>query len=337
MDKIMHLIGLHGKSFIPMLMGFGCNVPAIMATRTLESEKDRVLTILITPFMSCSAKLPVYIILAGAFFAGKAGTVIFSIYLIGILLSIITGRLFRSTILKGADAPFVMELPPYRAPMLKSLIIHMWDRSKMFLKRMTGVILIGSIVVWTLSAFPRNISFSRDYTAEIRAIKSSYSSQINAAADSEKKQLLLERDTALSGLLKAKNAERAERSFMGRIGKVVAPIFAPLGIDWRGSVALLTGFVAKEIVVSTMGILYTGGEEPEALQQALSASGMTPLAAFAMMVFVLLYVPCLATVETIRRETGSARWTIVSVVYSTLLAWVVAFSVYQGGRFIGLS
>jgi len=187
MDKIMHLIGLHGKSFIPMLMGFGCNVPAIMATRTLESEKDRRLTILITPFMSCSAKLPVYIILAGAFFAGKAGTVIFSIYLIGILLSIITGRLFRSTILKGADAPFVMELPPYRAPMLKSLIIHMWDRSKMFLKRMAGVILIGSIVVWTLSAFPRNISYSRDYIAEILALKTSYSRQINSPNDGEKK------------------------------------------------------------------------------------------------------------------------------------------------------
>lgn len=337
MDKIMHLIGLHGKSFIPMLMGFGCNVPAIMAARTLESEKDRILTILITPFMSCSARLPVYIVLAGAFFAGNAGSVIFSIYLIGILLSIITGRLFRSTLLRGADAPFVMELPPYRVPMLKSLLIHMWDRSKMFLKKMGSVILIGSIVVWTLSAFPRNISYSRDYTAEIESLKASYSSRIPTATDSEKKQLLLDRDTALAGLLKAKNSERAERSFMGRIGKVFAPLFAPLGIDWRGSVALLTGFVAKEIVVSTMGILYTGGEEPEALQNALSASGMTPLAAFAMMVFVLLYVPCLATVETIRRETGSAGWTIVSVVYSTLLAWVMAFSVYQGGRLIGLN
>ncbi|MDF1590910.1 MAG: ferrous iron transport protein B [Desulfobacterales bacterium] len=337
MDKIMHLIGLHGKSFIPMLMGFGCNVPAIMATRTLESEKDRVLTILITPFMSCSAKLPVYIILAGAFFAGKAGTVIFSIYLIGILLSIITGRLFRSTILKGADAPFVMELPPYRAPMLKSLIIHMWDRSKMFLKRMTGVILIGSIVVWTLSAFPRNLTYSRDYTAEIQSLKTSYSSRINTATDSEKKQLLLERDAALSILLKASKAEQAERSYMGRIGKVVAPVFAPLGIDWRGSVALLTGFFAKEIVVSTLGILYVAGEEPEALQNALLSSGMTPLGAFAMMAFVLLYVPCLATVAAIRRETGSAKWTIVSIVYSTLAAWVLAFIVYQGGRLIGLS
>ncbi|MEW6672449.1 MAG: ferrous iron transport protein B [Thermodesulfobacteriota bacterium] len=337
MDKIMHLIGLHGKSFIPMLMGFGCNVPAIMAARTLESEKDRILTILITPFMSCSARLPVYIVLAGAFFAGKAGTVIFSIYLIGILLSIITGRLFRSTLLKGADAPFVMELPPYRVPMLKSLLIHMWDRSKLFLKRMAGVILVGSIVVWTLSAFPRNDTYSRDYPAEIQAIKTAYSSRITAVGDSEKNRLLLERDAALSGVLKAKKAEQAERSYMGRIGKACEPVFAPLGIDWRGSVALITGFFAKEIVVSTLGILYVAGEEPEALQNALLSSGMTPLAAFAMMVFVLLYVPCLATIATIRKESGSTKWTIVSIVYSTLVAWLAAFAVYQGGRLIGLS
>jgi ferrous iron transport protein B len=162
MDKIMHLIGLHGKSFIPMLMGFGCNVPAIMATRTLESEKDRILTILITPFMSCSAKLPVYITLAGTFFAAKAGNVIFSLYLLGIILSILSGRLFRSVFLRGIDAPFVMELPPYRVPMFRSLMIHMWDRSKMFLRKMGGVILIGSVIVWALSAFPRNINFSSD-------------------------------------------------------------------------------------------------------------------------------------------------------------------------------
>jgi ferrous iron transport protein B len=202
---------------------------------------------------------------------------------------------------------------------------------------MTGVILIGSIVVWTLSAFPRNLSYSRDYTAEIQALNTSYSSQINTATDSEKKQLLLERDAALSRLLKANKAEQAERSYMGRIGKLVAPIFAPLGIDWRGSVALLTGFFAKEIVVSTLGILYVTGDEPEALQNALLSSGMTSLGAFAMMAFVLLYVPCLATVASIRRETGSAKWTIVSIVYSTLTAWVLAFGVYQGGRLIGLS
>jgi ferrous iron transport protein B len=337
MDKIMHLIGLHGKSFIPMLMGFGCNVPAIMATRTLESEKDRTLTILITPFMSCSAKLPVYIILAGTFFGASAGTVIFSIYLAGIILSIITGRLFRSTILRGADAPFVMELPPYRVPMIKSLVIHMWDRSKMFLKKMGGIILAGSVIVWALLAFPRNVPYSSDYAAEIDRVKASYVTEITIANESDKQLLEKRRDAAVANLIRSKKAEKSEKSFMGRIGKVIAPLFAPLGIDWRGSVALLTGFAAKEIVVSTLGILYVTdeGDDSEALKSALLSSDMTPLSALAMMTFVLLYLPCLATITTIRRETGSFSWMFFSVVYSTLLAWVVAFCVYQGGRIIG--
>ncbi len=338
MDKIMHLIGLHGKSFIPMLMGFGCNVPAIMASRTLESEKDRTLTILITPFMSCSARLPVYIILAGAFFGAKAGTVIFGIYLLGIILSIITGRLFRSTLLRGADAPFVMELPPYRIPMIKSLLIHMWDRSKIFLKKMGGYILVGSVVVWTLTAFPQNISYSKNYALEIDRIKTSFQTKIDAAQEPDKSLLAQKQDLAVAELLKNKKAEKAEKSFMGRIGKVIAPIFAPIGIDWRGSVALLAGFVAKEIVVSTMGILYAADEEKdsEALKHALLSSGMTSAAALAMMVFVLLYMPCLATLAAIRRETASLKWMIFSISYSTLLAWGVAFIVYRGGIMIGV-
>lgn len=337
MDKIMHLIGLHGKSFIPMLMGFGCNVPAIMASRTLESEKDRTLTILITPFMSCSAKLPVYIVLAGAFFGARAGTVIFGIYLAGIILSIVTGRLFRSTLLRGADAPFVMELPPYRAPMIKSLLIHMWDRSKIFLKKMGGIILAGSVVVWTLSAFPHNISYSLDYNSKIAEVNASYNAEIETVRESDKKLLAKKRDVAVAELIKAKKAEKAEKSFMGSIGKVLAPVFAPIGIDWRGSIALLTGFVAKEIVVSTMGILYAADETEDsaALQNALLSSGMTSLGALAMMVFVLLYMPCLATVTAIRRETGSSKWMIFSVVYSTSLAWIVAFCIYQGGTILG--
>ena len=338
MDKIMHLIGLHGKSFIPMLMGFGCNVPAIMASRTLESEKDRTLTILITPFMSCSARLPVYIILAGAFFGAKAGTVIFGIYLLGIILSIITGRLFRSTLLRGADAPFVMELPPYRIPMIKSLMIHMWDRSKIFIKKMGGYILIGSVVVWTLTAFPHNISYSKNYDLEIEQVKTYFQTEIDNAQESDKALLAQKRDLAVAELTTEKKAEKAEKSFMGRIGKVVAPIFSPIGIDWRGSVALLTGFVAKEIVVSTMGILYAAdnGKDSEALKNALLSSGMTPIAALAMMVFVLLYMPCLATLAAIRRETASLKWMIFSISYSTLLAWGMAFLVYQGGKMIGV-
>jgi len=340
MDRIMHIIGLHGKSFIPMLMGFGCNVPAVIASRTLESKKDRILTILITPFMSCSAKLPIYIILAGAFFAANAGTVIFSIYLLGIIISIVSGRLFRSTVLKGADAPFVMELPPYRAPMLRSLLIHMWDRAKMFLKKMGGVILIGSIVIWALSAFPRNVQYSLDYTSETAMVKALYETKMLAANQSDRDELAQERNIALKKLKVAKKAEKTEKSFMGRIGKSIAPVFAPIGIDWRGTVAILTGFVAKEIVVSSLGILYAVEEdagESDGLKKALVESEMTPLSAFSMMLFVLLYLPCIATVAAIRRETGSSKWMLFSILYSTSLAWIVSFCVYQGGKLIGLS
>ncbi|MEA3415659.1 MAG: ferrous iron transport protein B [Thermodesulfobacteriota bacterium] len=337
MDRIMHIIGLHGKSFIPMLMGFGCNVPAVIASRTLESEKDRILTILITPFMSCSAKLPIYIVLTGAFFSTKAGTVIFSIYLIGIIVAIASGRLFRATVLKGADAPFVMELPPYRAPMLKSLLIHMWDRGKMFLKKMGGVILVGSIVVWALSAFPKDIQYSLDYASEIVRVEALYDSEIMAAGELERDVIEKKKDAAIAKLIMAQRAEKTEKSFMGRIGKSIAPVFAPLGIDWRGSVALLTGFVAKEIVVSSMGILYAVEEESDALHGALVKSNMTPLAAFSMMLFVLLYLPCIATMATIWRETGAFKWMTFSILYSTSLAWVVCFCVYQGGKIIGIN
>ncbi|NNK84452.1 MAG: ferrous iron transport protein B, partial [Desulfobacterales bacterium] len=323
MDKIMHLIGLHGKSFIPMLMGFGCNVPAIMSARTLESEKDRILTILITPFMSCSAKLPIYIVLAGTFFGAKAGTVIFCVYLLGIVLSILTGRLFRSTLLRGADAPFVMELPPYRVPMLKSLIIHMWDRSKMFLKKMGGIILIGSVVVWALSAFPRNSESSFDYNGEIEKIKASYETKIEAG-ETDNKILESKKQADIREVSMAQRAEQVEKSFMGRMGKAISPIFAPLGIDWRGGVALLTGFVAKEIVVSTMAVLHAAKEESDALKTNLLKSAMTPLSALSMMAFVLLYLPCLATVAAIRRETGSLKWMFFSIVYNTSVAWFVA-------------
>jgi len=334
MDKIMHLIGLHGKSFIPMLMGFGCNVPAIMSARTLESEKDRILTILITPFMSCSAKLPIYIVLAGTFFGARAGTVIFSIYLVGIVLSILTGRLFRSTLLKGADAPFVMELPPYRVPMLKSLLIHMWDRSKMFLKKMGGIILIGSVVVWTFSAFPRNIEYSFDYNGEIEKIKTDYETGIKAG-NLDNKILEKKKDANILEITRAQRAEQVEKSYMGRIGKTISPLFSPIGIDWRGGVALLTGFVAKEIVVSTMAVLHAAEKESDALKKALLSSKMTPLSALSMMVFVLLYLPCLATVAAIKRETGSFKWMFFSIAYNTSVAWFAALLVYQGGKFLG--
>jgi ferrous iron transport protein B len=339
MDKIMHMIGLHGKSFIPMLMGFGCNVPAIMATRTLESEKDRILTILITPFMSCSARLPIYIVLAGTFFADRAGTVIFSLYLVGIVLSIITGRMLRSTLLKGLDAPFVMELPPYRVPMAKSVMIHMWERSKMFLKKMGNIILIGSVIIWALSAFPRNTSYSRDFDNEIQILQQHAAEYRQSTAD-DVSRVAMEKETAASmeTIKRIMHAEKIENSYMGIMGKMIAPIFSPLGIDWRGSVALLSGFVAKEIVVSTMGILYAaeGDKDSEALRTALLSSGMSPLSAISMLVFVLLYLPCLATMAAIRRELRSWKWLFFSIGYSTSLAWVMAFLVFQVGNLLHL-
>jgi ferrous iron transport protein B len=336
MDRIMHLIGLHGKSFIPMLMGFGCNVPAIMAARTLESEKDRILTILITPFMSCSAKLPVYVVLAGAFFGARAGTVIFGIYLLGVVLSILTGRIFRSTLLKGADAPFVMELPPYRMPMAKSLLIHMWDRSKLFLLKMGKVILVGSIVIWSLANFPRDVATSHDYAAETGRITTTADSQKATADGSAPHRIEEQAEQAVRDLRREQKAAQTQHSYIVRIGRFIAPVFAPLGIDWQGGVALLSGFVAKEIVVSTLGVLHAAGESDEegALGKALIAAGMTPLSALSMMVFVLLYLPCLATTAAIRRET-STRWMLFSIGYSTTVAWGMAFVVYHGGRLLG--
>ncbi|MCF8024191.1 MAG: ferrous iron transport protein B [Desulfobacteraceae bacterium] len=335
MDRIMHLIGLHGKSFIPMLMGFGCNVPAIMAARTLESRKDRILTVLITPFMSCSARLPVYIVLAGTFFAANAGTVIFMLYVTGIFVAILTGRLFRSFLLSGEDAHFVMELPPYRIPMVKSLVIHMWDRAKMFLKKMGGVILVGSVVIWVLSAYPKNIEYSVDYDARIDQARQYYTEKIASATPGKAEELSEMRAQEIKELVRSRQVEHAEKSYLGRIGRVVSPVFEPVGIDWRGSVALLTGFVAKEVVVSTMGVLYAveGDTESDALRRALRNSGMTPAAALAMMVFVLLYIPCLAAVTAIARETGSMKWPLLSVGYTTAVAWLAAFAVYQGGQF----
>ena len=213
----------------------------------------------------------------------------------------------------------------------------MWDRSKLFLKKMGKVILVGSIIIWALSAFPRNISYSVDYDSKINKLNASYEDKLESAGQSAKPQLAKEKNAALFAVEKARQAEHAEKSFIGRIGKISAPLFAPLGIDWRGGVALLTGFVAKEIVVSTLGVLHAVGDEnaSEALANALRAAGMTPLSALSMMVFVLLYLPCLASIAAIRRETGSYKWMSFSIAYSTMVAWIMAFFVYQGGKLLG--
>ena len=334
-DRVMHLLGLHGKAFIPMLMGFGCNAPAIMATRTLESERDRILSILINPLMSCSARLPVYVLITGAFFLPeRAGTVIFSIYLLGLVLAIAMGRLFSKTILPGKSAPFVMELPPYRLPTARGLLIHTWDRGKIFLRKMGGVILLGSVAIWALSTFPRDVTFSRDYDAKITRL------QEQAAVRESSGGAAAGLELEIADLEAARESERIEASYIGRIGKAMEPVFRPLEFDWRDAVALVTGFVAKEIVVSTLGVLYQVGteedEKSEGLIQALRKSSMTPLVAYAFMAFVLIYTPCLGTVAVIRRETNSWKWTAFSVGYAVVLAWLVAFAIVRVGTVLGL-
>jgi len=339
MDKVMHTLGLHGKSFIPMIMGFGCNVPAIMATRVLESRRDRILTILIIPLISCSARLPVYVLIAGALFGARAGNVIFSLYIIGIALSIIMGQIFKRTLFRGEIAPFVLELPPYRLPTLKGTLIHMWERGSIFIKKMGGVILIGSIVVWALSSFPQTVDYAKDYAGEEHRIQQEYVTSIQNAAPERAELLGKERDQKIAAVEIIRKREFQEKSYLGRLGKVMAPVLRPLGFDWRGGVALLTGFVAKEIVVSTFGVLYQvgreSGEESETLRTAIQQA-MTPLIGYAFMIFILVYTPCLATVAAIRRETGSWKWTAFAVGYALCLAWALAFVVYQGGMLLGL-
>ena len=341
MDRIMHTMGLHGKSFIPMIMGFGCNVPAIMATRTLENEKDRILTILINPLMSCSARLPVYILIAGTFFGKKAGNVIFSLYAIGIILAVVMGRIFRKTILKGESEPFVMELPPYRIPTLKSVLIHMWDKSVVFLKKMGTVILVGSIIIWFLGNFPIHKQYTINYDAQIKNINAELSTRIENLSkqspdyEKEKNELVKEMQNKINNLESQKKEEEIENSLIGKIGKAIEPFFRPLGFSWREGVALITGFVAKEIVVSTLGVLYGAGDNEggQSLKEALlTKSHMTPLIAYAFLVFVLIYTPCLATVAAIRRETGSIKWTLFSVGYEVSLAWILSFLIVNVGK-----
>jgi ferrous iron transport protein B len=327
MDRLMHALGLHGKSFIPMLMGFGCSVPAILATRTLETRRDRILTSLLVPLMSCSARLPVYILIAGTFFAEKAGTVIFVVYAIGIASAILIGRLFASTIFRSAPAPFVMELPPYRLPTAKGLVIHMWERGRIYLQKMGGVILVASVLLWFLGAFPRDAAVEAAYEADIAALRARSTPGALEEADR------LEADLA---------ARQIKDSYIGRAGAYIRPVVAPLGFTWEMGVSLITGFVAKEVTVSTLGVLYrVEGEESgggRSLSQALRdpSSGITPLAAFAFMVFVLLYTPCVVTVIAVRREVG-ALWMWFSIGYQLVLAWLVSFGIYQVGTLLGLN
>ncbi|MBR7018852.1 MAG: ferrous iron transport protein B [Prevotella sp.] len=303
MDKLMHKMGVHGKSFIPLIMGFGCNVPAVMATRTIESHRSRLITMLVLPLMSCSARLPIYIMIVGTFFAVKyQSAIMILLYVVGILLAVVMSRIFSKWVVKGEDTPFVMELPPYRFPTTKAIIRHTWEKGKQYLKKMGGIILVASIIVWALGYFPHDESLPRQ--------------------------------------------EQQEQSYIGRIGKVIEPVFRPQGFDWKLDVSLIAGVGAKEIVASTMGVLYADDEEVADnsigdqseryanLRQKMEADGITPLIAFAYLLFVLIYFPCIATIAAIKGETGSWKWALFAACYTTVLAWVVSAVVYQVGRMI---
>ena len=329
MDKIMHKMGLHGKSFIPLVMGFGCNVPAIMASRTIESRNSRMITMLITPLMSCSARLPVYVLLAGAFFPGNASIVLLTLYAFGILLSVMMARLFKRFLFNEEDVPFVMELPPYRMPTAKSIMIHMWEKAKQYLHKMGGVILVASIIIWFLGYFPRHNEMGDAFDQQIAEVE-------NAELDSK------EKTETIAELERLKNMEHQKNSYIGTIGQTIQPVLHPLGFDWKMSVSLLTGMAAKEVVVSTLSVLYTGEEEDsqalsERIKQDLDEDGnpvFTPLIALSLMLFVLIYFPCIATISAIVNESGSWKWGIFVIVYTCVLAWIVSFVVYQTGSLI---
>ena len=317
MDKIMHKIGLHGKSFIPLVMGFGCNVPAIMATRTIESRTSRLITILIVPFMSCGARLPIYLLLVGIFFPNNASFVLLGMYLLGIIVAVITSKLLRRFHYREDETPFVMELPPYRIPTLKATLRHMWGKGQQYLKKMGGLILVASLIIWALSYFPRpnEQTIEQTRTELISNGISPDSVDVEAVASTE-------------------------NSYLGRIGKAIQPIFEPLGFNWKMTVSLISGTVAKETVVSTLGVLYSGNSEAtqadmgKRLQQINPQTGkpdFTPLVAMCFMIFVLIYVPCLATIVAIVKESGSWRYGLFTLAYDTAVAWIISFVVYQVG------
>ncbi len=327
MDKLMHKMGLHGKSFIPLFMGFGCNVPAIMATRIIESRRDRLITMLITPFMSCSARLPVYILFISAFFARHQGTVLFLLYIMGAVFAVLSALFLKRVFFRSADVPFVMELPPYRVPTPRSVLKHVWFRTGLYLRKIGGVILLASVIIWLLSNFPRTAGFSEDYTAAVKKVESSDLSQ------PEKMQ-------AVYRLKAAQTEEQQSGSFIGIIGHAIEPVMKPLGFDWRLTVSIISGIAAKEVVVSTLGVIFQGGSEAggtslvEKIQGQAYPSGekiFTPLIAFSFMLFILTYFPCVAVVGAIRKESGSWKWAAFIVIYTTGIAWLLSFTVFQVG------
>ncbi len=338
MDKLMHKMGLHGKSFIPLIMGFGCNVPAIMATRTIEDRNNRLLTILINPFMSCSARLPVYILIISAFFPEHAGTMLFAMYAGGIVMAIIVSRIFKKVIFKGKELPFVMELPPYRMPTFRNTIRHMWSKGSQYLSKMGGPILVASIIIWFLGYFPRHSELTQSFDQQIAKTETEYAQKISTETSQKNKDnLTAEKEEQLLILEHQKNSERQMNSYIGRIGKFVEPVMAPLGFDWKMSISLISGVAAKEVVVSTMAVLYQADEDEaenskliDRLRSEKKIDGQSAFnqpTALAFMVFTLIYFPCVAVIATIKKEAGSWKWASLTIGYTTFLAWGMAFLV----------
>ena len=323
MDKLMHKMGLHGKSFIPLVMGFGCNVPAIMSTRIIESKSSRLITILINPFISCSARIPIYILLAGAFFPHYGAWVFTGLYVLGVLVAVVTARLLRKYWFKADETPFVMELPPYRMPTAKATIRNMWAKAKQYINKMGGIILISSIIIWALSYFPRYNSSQMSSGFYEKTLADIPQSTLEDYDNEEIKELVL-------------NSYQQEHSILGYIGKSCEPIVRPLDFDWKICCSLLAGCAAKEVVVSTLGVLYVGGDDAELISDRLKTPSkitgkapFNPAKALAFMVFVLLYFPCIATLSAIARETGSWKYALFSICYNTGLAWILAFVTYR--------
>ncbi len=336
MDKLMSKIGLHGKAFIPLIMGFGCNVPAIMATRTIENQKDRLKTLFMVPFMSCSARLPVYVLFISVFFAKHQASVLLAIYSIGILMALLVGIFFNKSMITSEKVPFIMELPPYRMPTLKNTLIHMWQKSKQYLNKMGTVILFASIIIWALGYFPRDIKYSKNYENITHQIQNN-----NSLTEKEKENKINELDLS-------KGEEHMEKSYIGQMGHWLSPVLYPLGFDWKMGVSIITGMAAKEIVVSSMGVLYHADMDAdensdnlkERLQNRTFQSGpqigqkiFTPLTAFSFMVFILLYFPCFAVIAAISKEAGWLR-AIATACFTTILAWFVCLYIYQIGNYL---
>ncbi len=335
MDKIMHRFGLHGRSFIPMIMGFGCNVPAILATRSMRNKGDRILTMLIIPFMSCSARLPVYILIISAFFDKYQPLYLIGIYAVGIIFAFITAQILNKTYFRNKETPFVMELPTYRLPTARNVFYHMWDKTQHYLRKIGTIILVGVVIVWALEYFPRETKNSGLIKEEIQVV--TQNSTLNP----------FEKESTLSELEIKLESDRLINSYLGRIGKFIEPVMRPLGFDWKMSIALVAGLPAKEIVISTMGVLYQSKDDENSvnLQQKLKTEKFengkfkgqpvfTTPTALAFLIFILIYFPCIGVVVAIKNESESWKWAAFAVFYTTSLAWIAAFLVYNIGNFI---